>query len=326
MVRTKRAVGRFGGFFGGVFGEIRLFKIGAAVAVLLACCPVRALAQEKGQTTFSSAEQASQALAKAAAANDEKVLIAMVGKSAKEIITSGDDQQDARHRAEFVKRYGEMHRLFKEPDGTTTLYVGAENWPLPFPLVNKGGLWYFDGEFAKKEILFRRIGLNELSTIRVCEQLAAAEKEYFAAQQVYAAKIASDPDQRNGLYWSGEPKSPIGPLVAGADVGSKGGKAEPFRGYYFFVLTDQGKGAAGGAKSYLVGGKMTGGFAFVAYPARYQSSGVMTFVVGSDGIVYEKDLGKKTESEALSIKSFDPNSSWHKAEIEQEATNAQTTK
>ena len=317
MVRTKQAVGRFGGLFGGVFAEIRLFKIGAAVAVLLACSPVRALAQEKGQTTFSSAEQASQALAKAAEANDEKVLIAMAGKSAKEIITSGDDQQDARHRAEFVKRYGEMHRLFKEPDGTTTLYVGAENWPLPIPLVNKGGVWYFDGQFAKKEILFRRIGLNELSAIRVCEQLEAAEKEYFAAQQVYAAKIASDPDQRNGLYWSGEPKSPIGPLVAGADVGSKGGKAEPFRGYYFFVLTDQGKGAAGGAN---------GGFAFVAYPTRYQSSGVMTFMVGSDGIVYEKDLGKKTESEALSIKSFDPNSSWHKAEIEQEATNAQTTK
>jgi hypothetical protein len=326
MVRTNRVVERFGGFFGEVFGELRFVKMGAAAAILLACLPARALAQEKGQTTFSSAEEASQALVKAARDNDEKALIAMVGKSAKEIITSGDDQQDARHRAEFVKRYEQMHRLFKEPDGTTTLYVGAENWPVPFSLVNKGGVWYFDGEFAKKEILFRRIGRNELSAIRVCEQLTDAEKEYFAAQQVYAAKIASDPDQRNGLYWSGEPKSPIGPLVADADVGSKGGKAEPFRGYYFFVLTEQGKAAAGGAKSYLVGGKMTGGFAFVAYPARYQSSGVMTFVVGPDGIVYERDFGKRTESEALSIKSFNPNSSWHKAEIEQEATNAQTTK
>ena len=320
MVRTNRAVGRLGGVFGGIL------KIGAVAAVLIACSPARALAQEKGQTTFSSAEEASQALAKAAKGNDEKALIAMVGKSAQEIVTSGDDQQDAHHREHFAKRYEEMHRLVKEPDGTTCLYVGAENWPLPIPLVNKGGVWYFDGESAKREILFRRVGRNELSAIRVSEELAAAEKEYFAAQQVYAARIASDPDQRNGLYWSGEPKSPIGPLVADADVGIKGGKAEPFRGYYFRVLTDQGKSAAGGAKSYLVSGKMTGGFALVAYPARYRSSGVMTFMVGPNGIVYEKDLGRKTETEALSIKSFDPNSSWHKAEIEQEVTNAQTTK
>ncbi len=302
-----------------------LCRVGAA-AVILTCLPVSAFSQEKGQKTFSSAEDASQAFLKAAQDNDEKTLIEIVGKSAKEIISSGDDKQDAQHRAHFVRRYEEMHRIFKEPDGTTTLYVGVDNWPLPIPLVNKGNVWYFDGEVAKQEILFRRIGKNEISTIRVCEQLAAAEKEYFAMQNVYAAKIASDPDQRNGLYWSGEPKSPIGPKIAAADTTSTNASVMPFRGYYFRVLTDQGKDASGGAKSFMIDGKMTGGFAIVAYPAEYRSSGVMTFIVGSDGAVHEKDLGKKTETVAKAMKSFNPDSSWHPAQEQQEATSAQTTK
>jgi hypothetical protein len=308
------------------FGWGDLVGVIGAAAILLACLPMGAVAQEKGQKTFSSAEDASQALVKAAKDNDEKMLVEIVGKSAKEIISSGDDKQDEQHRAHFVKRYEEMHRLFKEPDGTTTLYVGVDNWPTPMPLVNKGNVWYFDGEAAKQAVLFRRIGKNEISTIRVCEQLAAAEKEYFAMQNVYAAKIASDPDQKNGLYWSGEPKSPIGPKIATADTTSKNPSAAPFRGYYFRVLADQGKDAPGGAKSYMIDGKMTGGFAIVAYPAEYRSSGVMTFIVGSDGVVHEKDLGKKTETEAKAIKSFNPDSSWRGAESEPEATNAQTTK
>ena len=295
------------------FGWGNLCRVGAA-AVILACLPVGAFSQEKGQKTFSSAEDASQALVKAAQDNDEKALNEIIGKSAKEIIVSGDDKQDAQHRAHFVKRYEEMHRLFKEPDGTTTLYVGVDNWPTPMPLVNKGNVW------------FRRIGKNEVSTIRVCEQLAAAEKEYFAMQNVYAAKIASDADQKNGLYWSGEPKSPIGPKIAAADTTSKNPSAAPFRGYYFRVLADQGKDAPGGAKSFVIDGKMTGGFAIVAYPAEYRSSGVMTFTVGSDGVVHEKDLGKKTEAEAKAMKSFNPDSSWHRAESEQGVTNAQATK
>ena len=308
------------------FGWGDLVGVIGAAAILLACLPMGAVAQEKGQKTFSSAEDASQALVKAAKDNDEKMLVEIVGKSAKEIISSGDDKQDEQHRAHFVKRYEEMHRLFKEPDGTTTLYVGVDNWPTPMHLVNKGNVWYFDGEAAKQAVLFRRIGKNEISTIRVCEQLAAAQKEYFAMQNVYAAKIASDPDQKNGLYWSGEPKSPIGPKIATADTTSKNPSAAPFRGYYFRVLADQGKDAPGGAKSYMIDGKMTGGFAIVAYPAEYRSSGVMTFIVGSDGVVHEKDLGKKTETEAKAIKSFNPDSSWRGSESEPEATNAQTTK
>lgn len=307
------------------FGWGNFCRVGAA-ALMLTCLPMSAFSQEKGQKTFSSAEDASQALVKAAQDNDEKMLIEIIGKSAKEIISSGDDKQDAQHRAHFVKRYEEMHRLFKEPDGTTTLYVGVDNWPTPMPIVNKGNVWYFDGEAAKQAVLFRRIGKNEISTIRVCEQLAAAEKEYFAMQHVYAAKIASDADQKNGLYWSGEPKSPIGPKIAAADTTSNKASLTPFRGYYFRVLTDQGKDAPGGAKSYMVDGKMTDGFAIEAYPVEYRSSGVMTFVVGSDGVVREKDLGKKTETEAKAMKSFNPDSSWHQVDEQQEATNAQTTK
>jgi hypothetical protein len=145
-------------------------------------------------------------------------------------------------------------------------------------------------------------------------------------QHVYAAKIASDAGQKNGLYWDGEPKSPIGPKVAAADTTGKTASTTPFRGYYFRVLTDQGKDAPGGAKSYIVDGKMTDGFAVEAYPVEYRSSGVMTFMVGSDGVVHEKDLGKKTETEAKAMKSFNPDSSWHTSELEQEATSAQTSK
>src|SRR5262249_34986238 len=156
------------------------------------------------------------------------------------------------------------HRFVAEPDGTTTLYVGAENWPAPVPLIHKGNIWYFDGAAAKQEILYRRVGKNEVSAIRVCMELAMAEKEYFDANRVYAARIMSDEGQKNGLYWSGEPRSPIGPMIAHADATVTSAASMPFRGYYYRVLSDQGKGADGGAKSYLVDGKMTGGFAVIA--------------------------------------------------------------
>jgi len=221
-----------------------------------------------------------------------------------------------------------MHRLFREPDGTVTLYIGAENWPTPIPLENKGNVWYFDTDAAKKEILFRRIGRNEMSTIVVCRQLAAAQKEYYASHnEEYAQKIFSDEGQHDGLYWKaadGEPKSPIGPLVASAVAEGypkdQGGPPTPFRGYFYHVLTRQGKAAPGGAKNYIVNGKMTAGFAFVAYPAEYRSSGVMTFIVGADGVVYQKDLGKKTEAHAKSWTEYNPDSSWQKVEEQGEDT------
>jgi hypothetical protein len=215
-----------------------------------------------------------------------------------------------------------MHRLVKEPDGTTTLYIGAKNWPAPIPLVNKGNSWYFDTAAGKMEILYRRIGRNEMSTIRVCQELVAAEKEYYAMQHSeYAAKIFSDQGQHNGLFWKsadGEPQSPVGPLVAAAVAEGytkgQGGPPTPYRGYYYHVLTRQGKSAPGGAKSYIVNGKMTGGFAFLAYPAEYRSSGVMTFIVGEDGLVYQKDLGKKTDALGKATNEYNPSSSWKRAE------------
>jgi hypothetical protein len=280
------------------------------------------MAQQSGQRTFSSPEEASNALVKAMQSNDEKAMLDILGADGRQIVSSGDEIEDAQARANFVERYQEMHRLVKEPDGTTTLYIGAKNWPAPIPLVIKGNSWYFDTAAGKMEILYRRIGRNEMSTIRVCQELVAAEKEYYAMQHSeYAAKIFSDQGQHNGLFWKGadgEPQSPVGPLVAAAVAEGytkgQGGPPTPYRGYYYHVLTRQGKSAPGGAKSYIVNGKMTGGFAFVAYPAEYRSSGVMTFIVGEDGLVYQKDLGKKTDALAKATNEYDPNSSWKRAE------------
>jgi len=220
-----------------------------------------------------------------------------------------------------------MHRLVREPDGTTTLYVGAENWPMPIPLVNKGISWYFDTAAGKKDILDRRVGRNEISTIHVCEQLVAAQKEYYAAHNnEYVQKFLSDNGQQDGLYWKaaeGQPQSPIGPLVAqavaeGYTPTHDGAAPTPYRGYYYRILTRQGAGAPGGAKSYIVNGKMIGGFAFIAYPAEYRSSGVMTFIVGADGVVYRKDLGPNTAAIAKAMKTYNPDPSWNKDEHQQE--------
>jgi len=316
------------------FHWANLPKLAAAAILLAGCLPARSMAQQVGQKTFSSSEDASGALAAAAQSNDEKALLEILGPDAKEIISSGDDTEDAQNRAIFVQKYQEMHRLVKEPDGTTTLYIGAENWPTPIPLMNKGNAWYFDTGAAKKEILYRRIGQNEMSTIRVCQQLVAAEKEYYSTQHnEYAQKFVSDEGQHNGLYWkavNGELQSPIGPLVASA-VAEGYGKSQndtptPYRGYYYRILTRQGANTSGGAKNYIVNGKMTEGFAFMAYPAEYRSSGVMTFIVDENGIVYQKDLGKQTQVLAKAMKEYSPNSSWQKAEDEQEAAGTQNTK
>jgi hypothetical protein len=307
----------------------------AAVAIAVTMClPAGLMAQQPGQKTFSSAQAASDALVTAAESNDQKAMLEILGPEGKRIVSSGDDAEDAESRANFAKRYREMHRLMKEPDGTTILYIGAHNWPSPIPLMNKGSVWYFDTAAGEKEIIYRRIGRNEASAIRISQELVTAQKEYAAQHDgEYAQKIFSDEGQKNGLYWkaaNGEPQSPIGPLVADAVAGdyvkSQAGAPTPYRGYYFHILEGQGKGGPGGAKSYLVNGKMTAGFAFVAYPAEYRSSGVMTFVVDQDGMVYEKDLGKKTEALAKAMKEYNPGSGWKKAEEQQEEAANEPTK
>jgi len=320
MRRTKLDFDRFHG--------ANFPKLAAGAILLMACLPTGSIAQQEGQKTFSSPEEAANALVSAAQNNNEKAMLEILGPDGKQIVSSGDETEDTQGRANFVERYQEMHRLLKEPDATMILYIGAKNWPTPIPLVNKGNSWYFDTEAGKKEILFRRIGRNEISTIRVCQELVAAEKEYHSTQHTeYAQKIFSDEGQHNGLYWKAagrETQSPIGPLVASAVAegyaNTRDGAPAPYRGYYYHILTRQGKNAPGGAKNYVVNGKMTGGFAFVAYPAEYRSSGVMTFLVGEDGVVYQKDLGKKTEVLAKSMKEYNPDSSWQKAEDQPEET------
>jgi hypothetical protein len=312
----------------GKFHWANLPELTAVAILLTASFPARSLAQQLGQKTFASPEEASNALFKAAQNNDEQAMLEILGPDGRQVVSSGDDVEDARSHANFVQRYQEMHRLVKEPNGTTILYIGAHNWPTPIPLVNKANSWYFDTDAGKKEILYRRIGRNEMSAIRVCQQLVAAEKEYYSAHHnEYARKFLSDAGQYNGLYWNvadGEAESPIGPLVASAVAEGYGqssnGVPTPYRGYFYRILTRQGKNGPGGAKSYIVNRKMTEGFAFLAYPAEYRSSGVMTFIVNEDGVVYQKDLGRKTDALAKAMKDFNPDSSWQKAEMQQEET------
>jgi hypothetical protein len=308
-----------------------LFKFAAIATLVAASFPTRSMAQQRDQKTFSSADEATNALVTAAKNNDENALLEILGPDAKGLVKSGDDVEDTAGRATFVERYEQMHRLVKEPDGTTTLYIGAENWPMPIPLANKGKVWYFDTAAGKKEILYRRVGRNEISTIRVCQELAAAQKEYYSAHNdEYAQKILSDEGQQDGLYWKSDnakAQSPIGPLVAqavaeGYTPGHDGAPPIPYRGYFYHILVRQGPNAPGGAKSYIVDGKMTGGFAFVAYPAQYRSSGVMTFIVGSDGVVYRKDLGPNTATIAKAMKSYNPDATWKKDEDQQEESAA----
>jgi Protein of unknown function (DUF2950) len=302
-----------------------------AALILIGCFPTRSMAQQAGQKTFSSAEEACRALFMAVQTNDEKAMLDILGPSGKQIISSGDEAEDADNRTIFVQKYQEMHRLVKEPDGTTTLYIGAENWPTPIPLVEKAGAWYFDTEAGREELLLRRIGHNELSAIRVCQELVAAEKEYYSQQHQYAQKIASDEGQHNGLYWlatGNQAESPVGPLIANASTGdgTRPSGPEPFRGYYFRVLTRQGKNASGGPADYFVDGKMTEGFAFVAYPAEYRNSGVMTFIVDKDGVVYQKDLGERSADLAKAMKEYDPDSTWKKAEEQPEQSASEPKK
>ena len=312
------------------FGESNwtgYLKLAVAAIFLTTCLAACSIAPQPGQKLFLSPEAATSALVTAVQNNDEKAMLEVLGREGKQIVWSGDETEDANSRANFVQKYKEMHRLAAEPDGTIILYIGAKNWPMPIPLVSEGGAWYFDTEAGKREILYRRIGRNEISTIRVCQELVAAQKEFSATQHNgYAQKILSDEGQHNGLYWrvaAGEPQSPIGPMVAAAVAEGYArrvnGAPTPYRGYYYRVLTRQGKSGPGGAKSYLINGKMTEGFAFLAYPAEYRSSGVMTFIVNQDGIVYQKDFGKKTGALAKARKEYNPDSGWEKAD-EQQAT------
>ena len=299
------------------------FAVSLMFALSLGCSFAPLLAQETGQRTFASAEDASRALFDAMQAQDEQAPLSILGPAGKDVVSSGDPQEDLDARTGFVVKYREMHRFATEANGAVTLIIGAENWPFPIPLVKNNGSWYFDTAAGKDEIVFRRIGKNELAAMDACRDLVDAQKQYFARPPAglpsqFAQKLVSDEGRHNGLYWHGasdEFDSPINPLIAYARQNlptDQVGEHVPFNGYMFRILTSQGQHAPGGAKNYIVDGKMSAGFAFVAYPVEYRSSGVMTLIVDASGTIYEKDLGRKTTKLAQAMTAYDPDSTWHR--------------
>jgi hypothetical protein len=303
--------------------SVKARKIGFVVSLLMLALviPLGCKSNQSEMTGYATPDDAASALISAAKAGDRNALLAIFGPDASDLLNSGDPVQDKNAALAFVSRYDVMHRWRKMPDGSQMLVVGADNFPFPIPLKKNGdGRWSFDTAAGKEEILNRRVGRNELAVIDVCRAVAGAQAQYFAQKhggvKQYAQKFLSDTGEQNGLYWPdtpGQPKSPVGPLAAQA--AADGYKADPthrqpFHGYYFALLSKQGPDAPGGAKDYIVDGKMTGGFAVVAYPAKYGDSGVMTFIVNNDGVVLEKDLGKTTDQVASAITSFNPDKSW----------------
>src|SRR5262245_6405298 len=297
----------------------------AVLVASITSLTIRQLAAQTSQRTFDSPGKAVQAMVLAAKTGDTNELMQIFGPDAKEVLFSGDPVADKNNRDQLVQKYQEMRRLVVEPDKSVTLYVGAENWPFPIPLVNKKGAWYFDTAAGKQEILFRRIGRNETETIDTLQSLVDAQKEYESQPREgdtrqFAQKLLSDEGRHNGLYWKsapGQPLSPIGPLIA--DAAQEGYKKNPngptpFHGYIYRVLLRQGKDAGGGAMDYVKNGKLTRGFAIIAYPVDYRNSGVMTFIVGKDGVVYQKDLGPRTASIAAATTEYNPDKSWQVAE------------
>jgi hypothetical protein len=288
--------------------------------ISLASCknPEKVEAANDPQKTFASPQEAGAALVEAARAGDQGALLSIFGPDGKEILFSGDDVKDRDALKHFVGAYDTMNRWGKIKTGDYILYVGVENFPFPVVLQqNQSGQWFFNTQAGQDEILARRIGRGELVAMAAIHAIANAQQTYFnqAPQgdnvKQYAQKFVSDPGKRNGLYWpasKGEPPSPLGQLgdfAKGAGFTDSADKPQPFNGYYFRILTRQGS-SKGGAKDFVVNGKMTRGFAILAYPAEYQDSGVMTFLIGPDGVVYEKDLGNNTTETAAAMTEYNP--------------------
>ena len=280
------------------------------------------------QRSFASAEDAAKAFVAALRDNNKTDLRAILGPEADRVVDSGDRYADQELHQRFVALYEEKHAIDEKVPGRAELNVGANDWPLPIPLVESNGRWMFDTNAGAQTIVDRRIGRNELSAIRTLLACADAQHDYFQrAKQangsgVYATRLVSTPGRHDGLYWpvaEGETESPLGPLIdAAQDAGYPGqligGKPSPYEGYYFRILKGQSSNGDGGTKSYMLSGRMTGGFALLAWPAVFGSSGIMTFIVGPDGDVYQKDLGAKTGRIAADMTTFDPDVTWSRVE------------
>ena len=300
-------------------------RLAGLLVAFLCALPFPLAAQE--QRVFSSPVDAATALFAAVKSGDTAALESILGPDSQQLLSSGDPVADKNSLAQFASEWDQMHRLAYDDQGRVIIYLGSDNWPAPIPIVKKDGGWVFDTAAGKDELIYRRIGRNELYTIGVLENLNSAQREYQSEDHdghQFAKYILSEPGKQDGLYWEaaeGSPASPIGPLIA--DAASQGYKvqkhaenatAAPFHGYFYKVLNRQGNDAPGGAKNYLVDGKMTGGFAFLAWPAEYRSSGVMTFMINQDGVIVQKDLGPDTATIAKDMSAFDPDSSWEQVE------------
>jgi hypothetical protein len=301
--------------------RITLAVVGLAIA---AGCAKKPEPQEATAAAgFDTPEAAVAALVGALEKNDLAQLTGLLGQGSEDLLSSGDAVQDASDRATFLAAYGAKQALVDEGPDRKTLVIGENDWPMPVPLVKRDGKWVFDGEAGIDEMIYRRVGANELGAIDVCRGYVSAQLEYASEGRdgdpagIYALKLISDEGMHNGLYWptaEGEPESPAGAFVAAAAAegyrAAEGDARTPYHGYYYRMLYAQGANANGGARDYFKGGLLTEGFALVAWPADYGSSGVMTFIVNQDGVVFQKDLGEDTAIAVESIQVFDPDSTW----------------
>ena len=291
------------------------------IPALAACLLAATAAYAAGARNFATPEEAVQALVAAVRANDSNGILAALGPEAKEIVRSGDAATDRQARERFVKAYGEASKIAKPDENTALLLVGKDEWIFPIPIVKDAAGWHFDVVEGKEEILNRRIGRNELSVIQSVQAYVDAQREYYLRNPQndkllqYAQRFASSKGKRDGLYFpvkAGERSSPLGPLFDRLPPSEKsdGLKRTPYHGYYYRILKGQGPNARGGTYSYLAQGRMIGGFALVAWPAAYGNTGVVTFIVNQDGVVYQKDLGPDTKVAVQKINVFDPDKSW----------------
>jgi hypothetical protein len=309
---------------------VRHALVGACALAMALASPAGAAAQTTAtqraaaSRTFATPEEAAKALVDTVRKGDVDALLAIFGPDGKELLDSSDRATARMNQQVFTIAAAERWYLEDAAPNRRMLIIGNEEWPFPVPLVKDATAWRFDTAAGKEEILARRIGRNELETIATVRAYATAQQRYAAQGHdgkpsgIYATKLASDPGRQNGLYWpttKGQPRSPLGELVAQA---AEGGRAidntqqSPFHGYMFKILTSQGAAASGGARSYIVKGEMSGGFAMVAWPAQYDATGVMTFIIGNDGIVRQKDLGPDTDAVVRKMTAFNPDSSWQR--------------
>lgn len=306
--------------------------LAAGVLLAAASCSRRDTERGADQLSFGTPDEASAALVAALERNDVPTLRRMLGSDTEGLLSSGDTVADRRERDSFLARYRARHQLVAGGPDDLTLQVGEDDWPLPIPLVRRAGRWRFDGEAGVHELLLRRIGANELRTIDVMRGFVAAQEEYAAVGHddlpagIYAGVLRSEPGRQNGLYWQveeGEPPSPAGPLLAAASAEGYAASARatapaPYHGYVYRMLRSQGPAASGGAREYVVDGVQSAGFALLARPQTYGASGLMTFIVNQDGVVWQRDLGEQTSERAAAIQRFDPDSTWTPIPPEQE--------